>query len=231
MDGLANFRDVGTGLPVGTVALGVLFRSDAPFVGDAPPTADAWPPAAIVDLRDPIESKGAHPLAELALVHNVPLLPSLDRPKDGVLGKRLPALYEVMLGEHAAAGLVRAVRIVAESRSTLIHCAAGKDRTGVTVAFLLRLVGIDRDPVIADYLRTNDSRQDLARRLEAQLGLALSAEMIDAPIEAITVALDGWDAHPGGTEGWYLERGGDKGTLVALRERLLAGLVSEIPAL
>jgi protein-tyrosine phosphatase len=46
--------------------------------------------------------------------------------------------------------------------ATLIHCAAGKDRTGFTVAMLLHAIGIERDDVMADYLLSNASF-DVAR--------------------------------------------------------------------
>lgn len=39
----------------------------------------------------------------------------------------------------------------------IVHCAAGKDRTGLVVALTHLLVGVHRDDVIADYLLTNVS--------------------------------------------------------------------------
>src|ERR1035441_8605004 len=51
---LANLRDL-AGLRLagaGTVAAGVLYRSDAPYPGDlAPDTVPVWPPATVIDLR------------------------------------------------------------------------------------------------------------------------------------------------------------------------------------
>jgi protein-tyrosine phosphatase len=38
---------------------------------------------------------------------------------------------------------------------TLIHCLAGKDRTGIAVALLHHLVGVHHDDMMADYLMTN----------------------------------------------------------------------------
>ena len=55
--------------------------------------------------------------------------------------------------------LVTAARVVAASPgATLVHCGAGKDRTGVTVAMLLDAVGVERSAVVADYAATNDAR-------------------------------------------------------------------------
>lgn len=39
---------------------------------------------------------------------------------------------------------------------SIIHCSAGKDRTGVFSALLLTLLGVDRETVLHDYLRSND---------------------------------------------------------------------------
>lgn len=40
---------------------------------------------------------------------------------------------------------------------TLIHCTAGKDRTGVAVALLLEMLGVTRDSIFADYLATQQT--------------------------------------------------------------------------
>ena len=39
----------------------------------------------------------------------------------------------------------------------VVHCAAGKDRTGVAIAVLLRALGVPKETVIEDYLLTNTS--------------------------------------------------------------------------
>jgi len=56
----------------------------------------------------------------------------------------------------------------------VVHCAAGKDRTGVAVAVLLRAVGVSHETAIEDYLLTNESgdfEQFLRSRHDTQLGL------------------------------------------------------------
>ena len=39
----------------------------------------------------------------------------------------------------------------------LVHCAAGKDRTGIFCALILDELGVDRDTIVADYLLTNEA--------------------------------------------------------------------------
>jgi protein-tyrosine phosphatase len=56
-------------------------------------------------------------------------------------------------------GAQRAVRqvisLLAEEHPVITHCFAGKDRTGFTVATVLEAIGVDRDAVLADFLRSN----------------------------------------------------------------------------
>jgi len=42
----------------------------------------------------------------------------------------------------------------------LFHCFAGKDRTGVTAAFILKILGADTDVIYEDYLKTNGQRKE-----------------------------------------------------------------------
>jgi protein-tyrosine phosphatase len=56
----------------------------------------------------------------------------------------------------------------------VVHCAAGKDRTGVAIAVLLRALDVPHETAIEDYLLTNeagDFEQFLRTRHDAQLGL------------------------------------------------------------
>lgn len=56
----------------------------------------------------------------------------------------------------------------------VVHCAAGKDRTGVAIAVLLRALDVPQETVIEDYLLTNDAgdfEQFLRARHDTQLGL------------------------------------------------------------
>ena len=56
----------------------------------------------------------------------------------------------------------------------VVHCAAGKDRTGVAIAVLLRALDVSQQTAIEDYLLTNDAgdfEQFLRTRHDTQLGL------------------------------------------------------------
>jgi protein-tyrosine phosphatase len=55
----------------------------------------------------------------------------------------------------ARQALHRVVTLLAAGRPVLTHCFAGKDRTGFVIATVLETIGIDRDTIVADYLRSN----------------------------------------------------------------------------
>ena len=94
----------------------------------------------------------------------------------------------------------------------LINCHAGKDRTGVLCALTLHVLGVPRDQIYADYLRTNsnnraDARAEvLARQFEETHGRPVSeallrhvmladASYLDAAFEAIETAHGEVDAY------------------------------------
>ncbi|MEL7977254.1 tyrosine-protein phosphatase [Isoptericola sp. F-RaC21] len=232
-DHLVNLRDVATAAP-GLVP-GALLRSDAPRSGDAAPVDVAWPPRTVLDLRDPGESGEPHPLAGTARVVPLPLL-------DGTAmqGATAPApvpglgeLYLQMLDGAGAGHLVEAVRLIAvDDAPVLVHCTAGKDRTGVTVALVLALLGVDRAAIVADYERTGPHMSEVLARAAVTANLAvpdahvlakLPPELVTAPGWAIETVLDRFDEH-GGAEAWFRAHGGSAETLDALRARLvLAG--------
>jgi protein-tyrosine phosphatase len=66
-------------------------------------------------------------------------------------------------------GAQRAVRqvisLLSAGRPVIAHCFAGKDRTGFTVATVLEAVGIPRDAIVADFLRSNDAVPQLRERI------------------------------------------------------------------
>lgn len=63
--------------------------------------------------------------------------------------------FPTLPGAHLAVRQV--VSMLAEQRPVIAHCFAGKDRTGFTVATVLDAVGVDRDAVVADFLRSNEA--------------------------------------------------------------------------
>jgi protein-tyrosine phosphatase len=65
--------------------------------------------------------------------------------------QRFPSLA----GAHLAVRQV--ISLLGEGRPVIAHCFAGKDRTGFTVAVVLEAIGMGRDAILADFLRSNDA--------------------------------------------------------------------------
>ncbi|MET1036774.1 MAG: tyrosine-protein phosphatase [Aeromicrobium sp.] len=221
-----NLRDIGH-LPTHdgrVVAPRVVLRSAVPAAKDAGPDGLEWPPTVVIDLRSPGESEAVHPLTQPGVrVVNLPLLSALRpgaAPIEDLLG-----LYLSML-DQASAYLVELVREVGRAPgTTLIHCAAGKDRTGVSIALLLRLVGVSRGHVLDDYLLTSAAEREIVERLRHGAGhrhrTSLPAAFFDVSPEALEGVLDVWDGHAAGTEGWFVEMGGSPDDVEQLRRTLL----------
>lgn len=74
----------------------------------------------------------------------------------------------------------------------LVHCSAGKDRTGIVAALILTALGVPRDTVVEDYALTNtvvDLREQLLGASGAGIGIAPTAKPILALSEAARAAV------------------------------------------
>jgi hypothetical protein len=245
----ANVRDIG-GRAVtggGRTRTGVLVRGDQPLAGAAAPTIATWPPRTVVDLRSAHEQRGRHPLAGDGVgVHHFPILDAADPDRlaqgaradrtldaNGVVAAtQLADLYLRML-HRAGPSFVEIARIVAGSpQPVLVHCAAGKDRTGVCVAILLAAAGVTTEEIVADYRLTSDNFSAVIDRLvqaepvelraarRARL-LSIDESLLGTPDSAIRAVLSELSAARGGPGGWLVARGLGVAELDGLRDRLV----------
>ncbi|MBV9843320.1 MAG: tyrosine-protein phosphatase [Sphingomonadaceae bacterium] len=190
--GILNFRDYGGYATAGGGRLrrGRLFRS-AQHRDATPEDLAAVGTigfAAVIDLRSPEERRKApcprpagfaarHLFSDAdtsGLAPHVEAAGGADTPE----GAR-----RAMLGSYGGmpfrAGLVPALRhyfdaLATSDGPTLVHCVAGKDRTGLAVALFHAMMGVHRDDIAADYLRTN-----AASRLEQRVAGAAQASAIE----------------------------------------------------
>jgi protein-tyrosine phosphatase len=146
----------------------------------------------------------------------------------------LVGLYEEMLVK-CADNLVRIAEAVATSLGpTLVHCAAGKDRTGVAIAVLLAAVGVRREEIVKDYVTTArhmplvqnrlvaaaipKDRQKVRERLRSA-----DPRLLGLPPNAIERVLDRLDSDRDGAMGWLVRHGLEPAHMSALKARLIAG--------
>jgi len=248
LDGAVNVRDLGslTTDDGQTTVPGRLLRADnlqdlspadvRKLVGEIGVTT-------VVDLRSPVEveSEGPGPLTRVSSVRHVHLsvLPEYGRATDATAealavrrdGDRYPAdpLAGHYLGylEDRPEQVVAALRTVAQAPgAALVHCAAGKDRTGVVVALALTVAGVGRDTVIDDYTATAERISAVLRRLRASKTYAGDLDTRpddDHKPRARTMRafLEQIDACYGGVLGWLSGHGFGPGDVQALRAKLL----------
>ncbi|GAA3378440.1 tyrosine-protein phosphatase [Streptomyces sannanensis] len=253
LTGVRNFRDVG-GLPTADgrrVRYGRLFRSghlahatetDATFLASLGLHT-------IFDFRNAADQKLEGPDVELPGVRNVNI--PLSDPADGaefwkmVRDGDLDQLRAALADDKAAGRMTESYRMIITQRTAehsrvlhalaedsvpaLMHCAAGKDRAGLSIAVTLLAIGVERDAIEADYLESNATH----RRYKVQRGdnsaaamspevMELLSPLFDARAEYLAAAFAAIDETWGSADRYLAEGLGlTPETLERLRERLL----------
>lgn len=237
LQGAVNVRDLG-GLPLadgGVVRPGRLLRSDSLSSLSTTDVASLLGErrlGLIIDLRAPgeVEVDGRGLLAEEDVrFANLPLRGAaetrLDLAAQGEDGDL--ALHYVGYLEHSAEAVVAAVRLLAdhEAPTAVVHCAAGKDRTGVLVAIVLDAVGVPHEEIVADYTATAANMHLVAERLASSPSFQ---RRTGPPVPAWVFAADADTMHrflshlteQGGAAAWLLAHGLTPAELAALRTNL-----------
>jgi protein-tyrosine phosphatase len=246
LDGTANTRDVG-GLPTtdgGRIASRRLLRSDNLqdlSAEDVRRLIDDYGVRTVADLRADIEIRagGPGPMTRepLVAVEQLSLFPERSREavcadepdvppweRRPVTGRGFSGLYLGFLAERADSVLAALRMIAYREGATLVHCTAGKDRTGTVVALALADAGVEREAIVADYAASADHFDELMKRLGASTGtreLALSAAVKHRP-KAVTMErfLDALTKEAGGVRPWLAAHGWTADDHAALRRKL-----------
>ncbi|MFC8867088.1 tyrosine-protein phosphatase [Streptomyces sp. NPDC057148] len=251
--GVRNFRDVG-GLPTvdgRRVRQGVLFRSGhlAHATGEDTAFLSSLSLHTIFDFRNAADQKLEGPDVELPGVRNVNL--PLSDPADGaefwkmVRDGELDQLREILADDKGAQRMIDSYRMIIKERTAehsrvlhslaedsvpaLMHCAAGKDRAGLSIAITLLALGVERDAVVEDYLKSNATHRRYKVRRSSTAASAYSPEVMellsplfDARAEYLAAAFETIEQTWGGVDA-YLEKGLriTPQTRERLRERML----------
>ena len=239
-DALVNFRDLG-GHETETgrfTRRGVIYRADG--VQRCTPAdvaqLESLGVKRVVDLRTAHErvSDGLfdprHPSIEY---RHVPLLDDVSGIGEIAHGEPLVVSYLQMINDSSGR-IVEAVNAVVGSPGPVVfHCIAGKDRTGVLAALLLRAVGVPHDVVVADYAKSHAAMDCLvawyvANRASAGAPLTAVApddhqrrRLMGAEPRWMAKVLEVLEPRHGGAERYLLGAGVTPSTLRALRTRLV----------
>jgi protein-tyrosine phosphatase len=199
----------------------------------------------VIDLRttNEVTQEGPAPLAEVGAVRHVHLsmlpesLGNTDAAADSLAVNRRRAeerdrtdlMLAFYLGylEDRPENIVEALRTVASAPgAALVHCAAGKDRTGVVVAMALTVAGVPRDVVVEDYVATGERIEKILDRLRSTPTYAEDIDRLPASeheprAETMRGFLARLDADHGGVLGWLAGHGFGAEDVKRLRDKLL----------
>lgn len=253
LTGVRNFRDLG-GMPTTdgrTVAAGRLFRSGHLAHATAEDTAflSTLGLHTVFDFRNAADQALDGPDVALPGVRNVNIpLSDADAGTEfwkmvrygdleqlraelaeGRAADRMASSYQVLIRDRTAEHSRVLHALAEDSLPALMHCAAGKDRAGLSIAVTLLALGVERDAIEADYLESNIGHRRYRMRRGDGSDQVFSAEvtellapLFDARSDYLAAAFHTIEEIWGGVE-TYLEYGLKLTTVTRdrLRERLL----------
>jgi protein-tyrosine phosphatase len=123
--------------------------------------------------------------------------------------------------------VIDALRLVAHTDgAAIVHCAAGKDRTGVVVAIALAEIGVSREAIVEDYTMSAERIEAIFTRLRASHTYAddLDGQSIDKHRPRDTtmeLLLDAIQETHGGIPAWLRKHGWTDDDATALRKHML----------
>jgi protein-tyrosine phosphatase len=233
VEGTYNLRELG-GHQAGerVIPWGTFFRSDA-LAGLTPTGKQSIGDLGIrriVDLRSDDET-----IVEPTELPGVTIVraPIFTGERPSVLPDRqitLAGVYDVMVDAHGDR-LAEAVRQVARAggETVLVHCTAGKDRTGLVVALVLLALGVHRDAVVDDYARTEtylagEWADGMLAKMHAA-GHPVSPDVVElvtaSPATLMNRMIDRWEAEWGSATGFLDAHGFTAADHDALQASLL----------
>jgi protein tyrosine/serine phosphatase len=229
-----NFRDVGgyPGLDGRTVRWRRLFRSDALHrIGEVDAAAFAQLGVrTVIDLRRPAEVEKfgrvpeRHGMDYRHLVLNHIDWETISRADDVPQDRWLADRY-LNFAEDGREAILASLRIIAEpSRApVIVHCMAGKDRTGTVCALALALLGVSDEDIAADYALTTEAMTALtAYLMEKHPSAVLGNEhMFESPPEAMLMFLADLRRLHGSIENYVREIGMRGSEVESMRSHLL----------
>ncbi|HLN17815.1 MAG TPA: tyrosine-protein phosphatase [Acidimicrobiales bacterium] len=194
LEGAVNFRDLG-GYPAADgrhVRWRTLFRADglSSLTERDRGIIRELGVATVIDLRTTVEYEaGRFPVDEIPVgYHHLPFLDELPDPETFKMTPGILATQYQEIARDAAPQIGRVLSIVAsrETHPVIVHCTAGKDRTGVLVAVLLALLGVHDEVIVADYMLSAEAMSQLRTKLIARY--PEGREMIEQADEMFSLA-------------------------------------------
>lgn len=224
-----NVRDLG-GLPTadgGEIRHGALIRSDShgKLTEEGVAAVTAHGVSRIIDLRRQVECVAEpSPFAAEPIYRNLPVQDPAD-PDDG-LHLSLTEIYVRLVDRRPELYAAAAHAITdAPPGGVVVHCAGGKDRTGLVIAMTLTVAGVERDLVAADYAVTEQRLREANEQYLSGVDDETRRERIRALMatkpQTMLEVLDHIDGQHGGVSAYLAKGGFGADDQEALRRRLV----------
>jgi protein tyrosine/serine phosphatase len=110
---------------------------------------------------------GRHTDVEADTIEADRVLPWQERADEDLAELRVTGFYYGYLRERPDSILAALRALANDDGAAIIHCAAGKDRTGVVSALTLEIAGATREAIVADYVATGDRLEGILARLRS----------------------------------------------------------------
>jgi len=260
LSGAWNFRDVAQ---TAGVAPGRLFRSGelSHLDDEGRSTLTELGVTDVADLRTlaEVQRRGAGAVPNSVVVHNLPF-PEVSHTHDDEAAAPHESSWQKMMTEYsdedpsvaaarwmtseyerfatltgARRAVHRIITLLGADRPVLVHCFAGKDRTGFAVAVALEAAGVPHDAVVTDYLRSNDAvaplRESILTSMRNRDGITdevlsfaesrLTDEVLGVREDYLASARRVLDETHGGLAGFLQAAGVTDDDVARLRTRLL----------
>jgi protein-tyrosine phosphatase len=228
-----NVRDLG-GMPTrdgAKIRRGALIRSDSldNLFDEAVDAVRAAGVSRIVDLRRVGESPRPHPFADDPSYVSVPVQNPADPDHEWLT---LAEIYLAMLDLRPQL-FADAVAAVADAPdgAVVVHCAGGKDRTGIVVAMALTVAGVEPEVIAADYALTEERLREASAAFLDTVEDARTREILrglqPTPAANMLRVLEHLDEKYDGVEGYLRAGGMTSEQLAALRARLVDDTMAE----
>ncbi|WP_431279159.1 tyrosine-protein phosphatase [Leifsonia poae] len=234
VEGTYNFRETdGYRAGAGAVRSGKLYRSDAlhALTPSGRRAVEELGIRRVIDLRSDEEVvAGPSLLPDEAVIVHSPIFGATQPVTIGEVQVTLDGVYDLMIDQHGRQ-LTSAVRLIAESGDdpVLVHCTAGKDRTGLVIALALLTAGVEREEVIADYAQTAGNLAGpwaaaMLQRMTAS-GATVTPDLEEivtaSPAELMAAVIARWDAEWGSAAGYLRAHGLTDQEITALTTALV----------